>query len=101
MKANLSNVWLAGSDLWAAQLDNANMQGAYLDYADLTMTGFWSTDLRGARLRYACLYRTSWRNANLTGAILRPDAKGLPPGWLIDPSSGQVSKADELNAMNV
>jgi Pentapeptide repeats (8 copies) len=104
---------LIGANLTAARLNAANLTGAYLLDADLTRARLYDADLRsawligtnlgGARLARAFLGGAHFGGTDLTGANLTdadltdaifPPLQPVPEGWLRDPDSGRLRRAD-------
>ncbi|HYB85857.1 MAG TPA: pentapeptide repeat-containing protein [Streptosporangiaceae bacterium] len=101
--ADLAAADLTGADLSGADLISADLADAKLTRADLTRAKLTGADLTHARLDGSRLNGADMRRVNLTGADLTgadltgarwPMASPLPGGWLHDPGSGQLTRAD-------
>jgi hypothetical protein len=68
--ADLRNVILSYSDLWASDLRNADLKNAILNHADLNEANLSNADLRNANLFMAQLDKADFTNANLGSAVM-------------------------------
>jgi hypothetical protein len=96
--ANLTGANLTTASLSSANLDGANLDGANLTAADLTyatLGGAWliNADLTGANLTGAHLDGANLTHADLTGARW-PENTPAPEGWVRDPGTGQLTRAN-------
>jgi uncharacterized protein YjbI with pentapeptide repeats len=91
--ADLTGAILVGADLTGAQLAYADLTGAYLTGTDLTRADLIYADLTGADLTGADLTGANFFRADLTGAKW-PKAYQAPAGWVRDPTSGRLKRAN-------
>jgi hypothetical protein len=80
--ADLVHTNFTAANLRAADLVGANLAGAYLGGADLAGADLRHADLTGANLRDAKLVGAKW-----------PKGFPVPKGWVLDPRSGRLSRA--------
>jgi Pentapeptide repeats (8 copies) len=69
-RANLSNQWLEGVNLYRANLTDANLMGADLRRANLQRANLTDANLSSANLEMANLYQANLNDANLIGTKL-------------------------------
>ncbi|HUA40313.1 MAG TPA: pentapeptide repeat-containing protein [Streptosporangiaceae bacterium] len=91
--ANLTDADLAGADFTKANISGANLTNASFSRADLTEADLTDADLTKANLSGANLTNARFGRAKLD-QVSWPSGYAVPDGWVRDPETGQLSRAD-------